>query len=139
MEDLWDKSHCVNKPNTLIKDSFNLIFCTGNPWQSQNAEIEVIHSSLASFLSHSPALPGLDSSLTEYRLSPFLSAQVAITRDCLKYLSLVAEQQDAHIDDQHPFLLYASDLWLEHLKAAEDDGEELKSIFSKLMQPTLLC
>jgi len=116
MKEIWDKSHCVNEPSTLIEDSFDLVSCTGNPWLSQNAKVKIIHISLISFLSCSPALPSLDSSLTGYSLSPPHIAQVAIIRECFNYLSLVAKQQDDHVEDQHPFLLYTSDHWLEHLK-----------------------
>jgi len=141
MEGIWDISRCVNEPRSLIEDTFDLVFCTGNPgpWRPQNAKVEILHTSLKSFLSRIPAHPSLDSSPATYYLPPYCTAQAAIVRECFKYLSLVAEQQGDNIEDRHPLLMYACDLWPEHLKDAERDaGEELVSTFSSLMQPNSL-
>jgi hypothetical protein len=135
MQGVWDKSRCVNRPTTLIDDCFSLILCTESSWQSPNAKVQLIHSSVKEFLSQNTALLG--SSLTDYHIYPLPDAQVAIVEDCLKYLFLMAKQQVSSygLEHQHPFVTYACEFWPQHLRNSGPSGERLVFAFCEFMQP----
>lgn len=135
MQGVWDKSRCVNRPTTLIEDCSSLILCTENSWQSPDAKVQLIHSSVKEFLLQNPILLG--SSLTDYHIYPLPSTQVAIVEDCLKYLALLAEQQGSShdLEHQHPFMTYACEFWPQHLRHSGQAGEQLVFTFCEFMQP----
>lgn len=134
---VWDMSRCVNRPTTLIEDCSSLILCTENSWQSPDAKVQLVHSSVEEFLLQNPILPG--SSLTDYHIYPLPSTQVAIVEDCLKYLALMAEQPSSGYDfidleHQHPFVTYACEFWPQHLRNSVQAGEQLVFTFCEFMQ-----
>jgi hypothetical protein len=135
---VWDMSRCVNRPATLIEDCFSLVLCTENAWQSPDAKVQLVHSSVKEFLLQNPILLG--SSLTDYHIYPLPSTQVAIVEDCLKYLTLMAEQPGSGCDfidleHQHPFVTYACEFWPQHLRNSGQAAEQLVFTFRESMQP----
>ncbi|KAI0301911.1 hypothetical protein B0F90DRAFT_1667745 [Multifurca ochricompacta] len=89
MQQSWDKSRCVTRPTSLIEDCFNLVFCTESSWQSPDAKVQLIHSSVKEFLLQDPVVLG--ESLADYHVYPFSEVQVTIVEDCLKYLQLITQ------------------------------------------------
>ncbi|KAH9041801.1 ankyrin repeat-containing domain protein [Lactarius hengduanensis] len=134
MQQSWDMSRCVNKPITLIEDCFHLVHCTDVSGKSQNAKVQLIHSSVKEFLLQNPTVLG--SSLMGYHIYPLPDAQVAIAEDCLKYLQLIAQRIHWDGIDRHPFLAYASEFWPRHLRASGSSGEKSVSTFCEFMQST---
>jgi hypothetical protein len=142
MEQSWDRSRCVNKPISLIEDCFHLVHCTDI---SRDAKVQLIHASVKEFLLQNPVLLG--SSLMGYHIYPLPDAQVAIAKDCLKYLQLIAQpvkgssetkSETIHIlQYRHPFLAYAGEFWPQHLRASGSSGENCVFMFCKFMQSTL--
>ncbi|KAH9007206.1 hypothetical protein EDB86DRAFT_65044 [Lactarius hatsudake] len=136
MQQSWDMSRCVNKPITLIEDCFHLVHCTDVSGKSQDAKVQLIHSSVKEFLLQNPAVLG--SSLMGYHIYPLPDAQVAIAEDCLKYLQLIAQRIHWDGIDRHPFLAYASEFWPRHLRASGSSGEKSVFTFCEFMQSTAL-
>lgn len=143
MQQLWDKSRCVNKPISLIEDCFHLVHCTDISGKSRDARVQLIHSSVKEFLLQNPTVLG--SSLTDYHIYPLPGAHVTIAEDCLKYLQLIAQSvhqsvytvdMSQPVEDCHPFLPYASEFWPQHLRASGSSGEKSVSIFCKFMEST---
>ena len=147
MQQSWDSSRCINKPISLIDDCFHLVHCTDVSENSEDAKVQLIHSSVKEFLLQNPMVLG--SSLTGYHIYPLPDAQVTIAEDCLKYLRLIAPEapevpqrtypfglyQD--IRDRHPFLIYASEFWPQHLRASGTSGEKCVFVFCEFMQTEL--
>lgn len=134
MQQSWDMSRCVNKPITLIEDCFHLVHCTDVSGKSQDAKVQLIHSSVKEFLLQNPTVLG--SSLMGYHIYPLPDAQVAIAEDCLKYLQLIAQRIHWNGIYRHPFLAYASEFWPRHLRASGSSGEKCVSTFCEFMQST---
>lgn len=141
MQQSWDRTRCINKPVTLIEDCFHLVHCIDISGNSGEAKVKLIHSSVKEFLLQNPTVLGF--SLTGYHIYPLPDAQVTIAEDCLKYLQLIAPEELRNsypvgiyqqIEDRHPFLTYASELWPQHLRASGSSGEKSVFTFCEFMQ-----
>ncbi|KAI0269374.1 hypothetical protein BC834DRAFT_951654, partial [Gloeopeniophorella convolvens] len=143
MQDNWDTSRCVNRPTSLIEDCFNLVLCTESSWQSRDSKVQLIHSSVKEFLLQNPLLLG--ESLAAYHIYPLPDAYIAMVTDCFKYLGLVAQDAnhntysypvfDPMPEERHPLVMYTSEFWPQHLRAAGPAGEQLVHPFSQFLQP----
>lgn len=117
IEDVWDRSRCINRPHKLISDCANLVEVVA-PEDPKYSPVRLIHASVDDFLLTNPQiLEG--GSLPEYHLYLLTDAHMLVTQNCIQYILLSPHSV------KHVLPHYARVNWPAHVQLSESTGLQL--------------